>query len=224
MTISDWTDGERPREKLLRKGATALSDAELLAIILRVGTRNQNALELANTLLERFSGLARLMDCHLSELRRIDGVGPGKYSQLKAVLELSRRYLEGQMRKGKVFSNSKLTRDYLMSRLKGYPHEVFGCLFLDNRHKIISFEELFTGTISTAMVHPREVVRKALSHNAAAVIFCHNHPSGNPEPSDADRLLTERLCSTLELIEVRVLDHIVVGDGGSVSFAERGWL
>ena len=225
VTETPWKNNEdSPRAKLLQKGEKALSDAELIAIIIRTGSTEHSVLELANLLIKQFGGVCGVLDASAEELCQVKGIGIGKCVRIKAVLEISRRYLEERVRAGKVLGSSRITRDYLMARLKGYPHEVFGCLFLDNRHKIIRFEELFTGSISAAMVHPREIVRKVLSYNAAAVIFCHNHPSGNPEPSDADRQLTERLKDTLHLVDVRVLDHIVVGAGSTVSFAERGMI
>lgn len=224
MKITDLPHEERPREKLLSRGAASLSDAELLSIILRTGMRHCNATDLARNLLRQFSSLSRLVDASIAELSATKGLGPGKCAQLKASMELARRYLEGQIREGEVLTSSRQTRDFLASRLKGYPHEVFSCLFLDCRHRMICFEELFKGTVDATHVHPREVVRRAITHNAAAVIFCHNHPSGVPEPSHEDKVLTEKLRDVLDVIDVRVLDHIVVGDGQTTSFSERGLL
>lgn len=224
MPIKDWPQAERPREKLLSKGSIALSDAELLAIFLRTGINGKTAVDLARELLVRYQGLRTLLELDLKELRRNPGIGTTKYTQFQAALELGRRYLEATLQRDVALSSPADTRNYLKSRLRAYPHEVFACLFLDNRHRVICFEELFTGTIDGASVHPREVVRRALFHNAAALIFAHNHPSGVAEPSQSDRQITQRLKEALGLIDVRVLDHLVVGDAEVVSFAERGLL
>ena len=224
MAIRDWPDDERPREKLLTKGAHSLSDAELLAIMLRTGLPGRSALDLARELLQHYGGLRALLEAECESFCQRPGMGPAKYVQFQAVLELGRRYLEESVRREGVISAVADTRRYFIARLRHHPHEVFACLFLDNRHRIIQFEELFRGTIDSSAVHPREVVRRALKHNAAAVIFAHNHPSGVAEPSQADRQITDKLCEALALIDVRVLDHLVVGDVESVSLAERGWL
>ncbi|OGT78292.1 MAG: hypothetical protein A3J35_00700 [Gammaproteobacteria bacterium RIFCSPLOWO2_02_FULL_52_10] len=224
MPITDWPKAERPREKLLSRGARALSDAELLAIFLRTGIQGKTAVDLGRDLLSRYQGLRTLLELDLQELSRNAGVGATKYVQLQAALELGRRYLETSLRRDTALASPGDTRNYLKARLRAYPHEVFACLFLDNRHRVICFEELFNGTIDGASVHPREVVRRAIYHNAAALIFAHNHPSGVAEPSQSDRLITRRLKDALGLIDVRVLDHIVVGDTEVVSFAERGLL
>jgi DNA repair protein RadC len=224
MKIADWPASERPREKLLTRGAASLSDAELLAIFLRTGIPGKSALDLARELLVQFNSLRVLIDSSQTELCKLGGLGPAKYVQLKAALELGRRYLEETLKREPPLKSPEMTRHFLMSRLRAYPYEVFACLFLDNRHRIITFEELFTGTIDGASVHPREVVRRCLFHNAAAVIFAHNHPSGVSEPSQADKHITRRLADALGLIDIRVLDHFVIGDGESVSFAERGLL
>lgn len=224
MSIKDWPEGERPREKLLERGAGALSDAELLAIFLRVGVAGKSAIDLAREMLTEFKGLPGLMEAKYPDFSRIKGLGTAKYAQLHAVLELSRRYLQTRLQRGEALTNPEMTGDYLAAELRGHPHEVFACLFLDNRHRVISFEKMFTGTIDGASVHPREVVRQALFHNAAAIIFAHNHPSGVAEPSQADISITLRLKNALELIDVRVLDHFVVGDGTPVSLAQRGLL
>lgn len=224
MPIKDWPLGERPREKLLARGPRSLSDAELLAIFIRCGTRGQTALDLARNALSELGGLRSLLDCGQDRLCRLPGLGAAKFVELSASLELGRRYLESRLQRGQPLASPVDTRRYLESRLKGYPQEVFACLFLDNRHRVICFEEMFHGTIDGASVHPREVVRRALSHNAAAIIVTHNHPSGVAEPSRADRALTRRLQDAAALIDVRLLDHVVVGDGETVSFAERGWL
>ena len=224
MPITDWPPAERPREKLLLHGPAVLSDAELLAIFLRSGARGETAVDLARALLGEYGGLRALLEAGKERVCRVRGLGPAKYTQLQAALEIGRRHLYETLHRGEALSNPDATRDYLTARLRGYPHEVFACLFLDNRHRVIGFDELFHGTIDGASVHPREVVRRALAHNAAAVIFAHNHPSGVAEPSRADEHLTRRLKEAMALIDVRVLDHFVIGDGKAVSFAERGLL
>ncbi len=222
MSIREWPEGERPRERLLQQGASALSDAELLAIFLRTGVRGVSALDLARNLLSEFGGLRELLSAPRERFTAAHGLGLAKYAQLMASLEMGHRYLEQGLRREGVLTSPQATRQYLTNRLAGYPHEVFACLFLDNRHRIIVFEELFRGTIDSASVYPREVVRRALSHNAAALIFAHNHPSGISEPSQNDRAITRRLCEALALVEIRVLDHFVIGDGPPYSFAEAG--
>ncbi len=224
MRITEWPAEERPREKLLARGAAALSDAELLAIFLRTGVRGRTAVDLARGLLERFGGLRPLLEARREEFCAELGLGAAKYVQLQAVLEMGRRHLFERLRRGETITDPQATRRFLLAQLRDLAYEVFACLLLDNRHRIIRFTELFRGTINGASVYPREVVRLALHHNAAAVIFAHNHPSGVAEPSQADRALTERLRQALGLIDVNVLDHFVVGDGDCVSFAERGWL
>jgi len=224
MSIHHWPEAERPREKLLSTGPQALSDAELLAIFLRTGTRGQNAVELARNLIHDFGGLRQLMQADRHRLCATRGLGPAKYAQLQAVLELAKRHLGEALQRGDALKNPELTKSYLSARLRDYDYEVFACLFLDVRHRLISYEELFRGTIDGASVHPREVVRRALEHNAAAVVLAHNHPSGVAEPSDADRRITRRLQDALGLMDIRIVDHLVIGDRTSVSFAERGWL
>jgi DNA repair protein RadC len=224
MPITDWPEQERPREKLLARGAQALSDAELLAIFLRTGVRGKTAVDLARDLLAEFGSLRALMEADRDRFCSGTGLGEAKYAQLQATLEIARRHLMETLKRGDALTNPKATRTYLAARLRGYTYEVFGALFLDNRHRVIAFEELFRGTIDGTSVHPREVVKRALAHNAAAVIFAHNHPSGVAEPSQADEMLTRRLKDALGLIDMRVLDHIVIGDGDAVSLAERGLL
>ncbi|MCG5513073.1 RadC family protein [Ectothiorhodospira shaposhnikovii] len=221
MPITDWPAAERPREKLIARGAAALSDAELLAIFLRTGVAGRTAVDLARDLLTRFGGLRPLLQADLQDFCTAHGLGKAKYAQLQAVLEMGRRHLSETLKRGDAITSPEHTRRYLSARLRDYPFEVFACLFLDNRHRVIAFEELFRGTIDGASVHPREVVRRALIHNAAAVILSHNHPSGIAEPSRADEAITRRLKEALGLIDVRVLDHIIVGDE-LVSLAERG--
>lgn len=224
MAITDWPAEERPREKLLTRGAQALSDAELLAIFLRTGVPGKTAVDLARELLGRFGGLRALLEADCASFCEGPGLGSAKFAQLQATTEMARRHLAETLKRGTALSSPAATRQYLSARLRDHPCEVFACLFLDTRHRVIAFEELFRGTIDGASVHPREVVRRALAHNAAALILAHNHPSGVAEPSQADRHITQRLTDALALVDVRVLDHMVVGDGEPVSFAERGWL
>lgn len=224
MAITDWPEAERPRERLLTQGAEALSDAELLAIFLRTGSRGRSAVDLARDLLHRFDGLRGLLDADREHFCSGPGLGDAKYAQLQAVLAMARRYLAADLARGDVLTSPRATRDYLLSRLRHQRREVFACLFLDNRHRVIDFEELFHGTIDAAAVYPREVVQRALGCNAAAIIIAHNHPSGVAEPSRADEQITRRLREALALVDIRLLDHFVVGDGEPVSFAERGLL
>jgi DNA repair protein RadC len=224
MSIKDWPADERPREKLLNRGAQALSDAELLAIFLRTGVPGKSAVDLARELLRTFGGLRPLLEADSVLFCRGLGLGMAKYAQLQAVLEMGQRHLAESLQRESALTNPDLTRNYLSSRLRDLKQEVFAVLFLDTQHRVIAFEELFRGTIDGTSVYPREVVKRALAHNAAALILAHNHPSGVAEPSLADRQITERLCSALLLVDVRVLDHMVVGDAEVISFAERGWL
>ncbi|HFD80605.1 MAG TPA: JAB domain-containing protein [Gammaproteobacteria bacterium] len=224
MPINDWPATERPREKLLSRGATALSDAELLAIFLRTGVAGQSAVALARQLLAEYGSLRGLLRASRERLCATRGLGTAKYAQLQAVMELARRHLHEQLLRGDALESPADTRAYLSARLRDYPYEVFACLFLDSRHRVIRYEELFRGTIDGASVHPREVVRHALQHNAAAVILAHNHPSGVAEPSEADRQITRRLGAALALVDIKVLDHFVIGDGEALSFAERGMI
>ncbi|ABM63064.1 RadC family protein [Halorhodospira halophila] len=224
MSIRSWPREERPRERLIQRGPQALSDAELLAIFLRTGRRGQSAVELARELLAAFSGLRGLLEADRETFAARPGLGDAKYAQMQAALEIARRHLGEQLQRGPTLSSPAQTRTYLAALLRDHPSEVFGGLFLDNRHRVIGFEELFRGTINGASVYPRELVRRALAHNAAAVIVAHNHPSGITEPSAADEALTHRLREALGLVDVRLLDHFVVGDGEPVSLAERGVL
>ena len=224
MPISDWPAAERPREKLLSLGPAALSDAELLAIFLRTGLPGTSAVELARQLVQEYGGLRKLLQADRQRFCRTRGLGNAKYAQLQAVIELGRRHLGEELVRRDTLKDPNATRRYLKSRLRDYPYEVFACLFLDSRHRLICYEELFRGTIDGASVHPREVLRRALLHNAAAVILAHNHPSGIAEPSDADRRITRRLKEALALVDIRVLDHVVIGDRESISLAERGML
>ena len=224
MPLTDWDKAERPREKLLAKGAGALSDAELLAIFLRTGVPGKNVVEMARDLLQHFNDIRGLLSANQKDFCQYPGLGKVKFVQLQAVLEMARRHFSQTLSRTKVLSDPAATRDYLVAQLRDYQHEVFACLFLDNRHRIIQFKKLFHGTIDCTNVYPREVVKQALALNTAAVIFAHNHPSGVAKPSQADIQLTQRLKQALELVDIRVLDHFVIGDGEPISFAEQGLL
>lgn len=224
MHIRDWPRAERPREKLLAQGAGALSDAELLAIFLGSGLRGRDAVQTARELLQQHGPLRTLLDRDATALVRLPGLGPARACALRAALELGQRHLAAALERGASLTDPDSAGRYFAQRLRHRPQEVFAALFLDTRHRALAFEELFSGTLDSAEVHPREVVRRALAHNAAAVIVGHNHPSGNTEPSAADRAITARLRQALELVDVRLLDHFVVGDGPPVSLAARGWV
>jgi DNA repair protein RadC len=222
MSIRDWPADERPREKLLERGAEALSDAELLAILLRTGVAGRSAVQLARELLDTFHSLRRLIAADRLRFCAQPGLGPARFAELQAALEIARRQFTETLRSGPSLASPRATRDYLITQLRDLEHEVFCCLYLDNRHRLIQYEELFRGTIDGASVHPREIVKQALSRNSAAVIVAHNHPSGIAEPSRADEQITQRVKDALALVDIRLLDHIIVGDGASVSMAERG--
>lgn len=224
MAITDWPEGERPREKLLTRGAESLSDAELLAIFLRTGVKGKSAVDLARELLTRFGNLTQLVAASESDFCETKGMGQAKYVQLQAALEMSRRALKEELQRGDALNSPRAVRDYLQLLLGGRHQEVFLVLFLDTQHRLIASEELFHGTLSQTSVYPREVVKRALAHNAAAVILAHNHPSGVAEPSQSDQLLTSALKQALSLVDVRVLDHFVVAVGQTLSFAEKGLL
>jgi DNA repair protein RadC len=225
VAITDWPADERPRERLLANGASALSDAELLALFLRVGMRGKSAVDLARDLLRHFGSLSALCNASAEALSAIPGIGLAKYAQLQAVLELARRSLQHDLAQRDVLDSPRAVRDWLRLKLAALPHEVFLILLLDAQNRVIGSEQLFRGTLNQTSVHPREVVKLALERNAAAVILAHNHPSGVAEPSQADRLLTDTLAKALGLIDVRVLDHfIVAGNAEPLSFAERGLL
>ena len=213
---------ERPRERLIEAGPQALSDGELLAIVLGTGTRGQSAAELARSLLSAWGSLTALLGSAPAELARAKGLGPARVARLLASLEIGRRYLRAPLEPRSALAAPEDAARYLKARLLDLPHEVFCCLFLDTRHRLIRYEELFRGTIDGATVYPREVVKRALAHNASAVILGHNHPSGVSEPSEADRSITLKLAKALALVEIRLLDHVVVSRGGHVSLAERG--
>ncbi|HRP23651.1 DNA repair protein RadC [Thauera sp.] len=225
MAITDWPADERPREKLLARGASSLSDAELLAIFLRVGIRGQSAVDLARSLLSRFGSLTQMCSAAAEDFAAVPGMGLAKYAQLQAVMELSRRALGETLTERSLFDSPQVVRDWLRLRLGHLPHETFCVMLLDARHRLLEAVDLFRGTLTQTSVYPREVVKLALAHNAAAVIFAHNHPSGAAEPSTADELLTRALKDALNLVDIRVLDHFVVpSHGHPVSFAERGLL
>ena len=252
MSIKDWPVNERPREKLLANGVHSLSDAELLAVLLGgSGRRGLDAVAMARELLSRHQSLRGLLSAQrnhrlpaastpgtadiagmpstagivgtVGTVRNV-GLGPAGYCRLQAAVELARRHYAEAMRAGPPLDSPQATRDFLIRRLRDTPHELFCCLHLDNRHRLIAFDELFRGTIDGASVHPREVVKQALARNAAAVILAHNHPSGVAEPSQADELVTRRLREALQLVDIRVLDHMIVADNGCLSFAESGLL
>jgi len=224
VAITDWPAHQRPREKLLAQGAQALSDAELLAIFLRVGVPGQSAVDLARTLLTDRGSLNGVFGASRGELTAIHGMGDSKFVQLQAVFEMARRALSEQMRERDALTSPQAVRDYLRLRLGGLHREVFLVLFLDAQHRVIAAEEMFAGTLTQTSVYPREVVGRSLHHHAAAVILAHNHPSGVAEPSQADALLTATLKQALALVDIRVLDHFVVAGNVALSFAERGLL
>lgn len=224
MSLKELPTESMPREKLLQRGPQSLSDAELLAIFLRTGTHGMNVLALADLLLRDFGSLRALFCASKEQFCRHKGLGEAKFVQLQAVLEMTQRYLAETLKRGDALTSPQQTKLYLSSVLRDRQREAFYILFLDNQHRVIRDEILFEGTIDAPSVYPREVVKRALHHNAAAVILAHNHPSGVAEPSQADRRITDRLRDALGLVEIRVLDHFVVGDGEVVSFAERGWI
>lgn len=224
MAINHWPEAERPREKLLARGAEALSDAELLAIFLRTGVRGKSAVDLARELLAEHGGLTALMAASQSQFCASKGLGDAKYVQLQAVIEMSRRYLGEALQRDAVFASASATKQFLCAQLRGEHREVFAALYLDNQHRMIAYEPLFYGTIDGAAVYPREIARRALELHAAALIVAHNHPSGVAEPSDADVRITARIREALSLLDMRLLDHCVVAGPEVVSLAERGLL
>jgi len=224
MTIKDLPNAARPREKLLSLGPGALADAELLALLLRTGVRGQGVLQMAQSVLDRFGGFAGLLNASDVELRRIKGLGPAKRAELAAVVEMSRRALAQQLEQAPVFDSPSRVKDFVALKLGALAHEVFAVLFLDSQHRLLRLEPMFRGTLTQTSIYPREVVRRAMELNAGAVVLAHNHPSGLAEPSRADEFLTQSLKGALQLVDVRVLDHLVVGQGQVVSFAERGLL
>ena len=222
MLLKDLPQNARPREKLLARGAGALSDAELLALLLRSGIRGQNVLMLAQELVVRFGGIAGLLHTPAEALKTIKGLGPAKRAELVAVLELSRRALVQRLEEKPLFSTPQAVRDYLQLQIGGRPHEIFAVMFLDSQHRLIALEEMFRGTLTQTSVYPREVVRRALDLHAGSVVLAHNHPSGTAQPSRADEALTQTLKAALALVDVRVLDHFVVTSHQAVSMAELG--
>lgn len=222
MAISDWPERERPREKLLAMGAHTLSEAELLAIFLRTGVKGKSAVDLSRDLLEKFKTLSHLLTAPKEAFCESHGLGTAKYVQMQAILEISRRHLYQTLPEKISIQNAHQTKNFLKTALAQHTREVFACLFLDTRHRVLAFEELFYGTIDSATIHPREVVKRTLHHNAAALIFAHNHPSGDIQPSISDKAITHKLIEALKLIDVRVLDHIIVSEGPIASFAEMG--
>jgi DNA repair protein RadC len=224
MGIADWPEDEQPREKLLARGADALSDQELLGIILRTGVKGKSAVELGRELIERFGGLPGLLEADPQEIQKTAGLAKAKTAAVLAVLALVKRSLHQEMRRRDNLSSPGAVRDYLRLNLAARGREVFVAVFLDAQNRVLKLEELFAGTLTQTSVYPREVVRSALHHNAAAVIFAHNHPSGLAEPSRADEVLTQTLKQALALVDVKVLDHFIVGGDSAMSFAERGLL
>lgn len=224
MRIAEWPRQERPRERLLAQGAGSLSDAELVAVCLRTGTRGKSAVDLARELIAGFGGVAGLLGADLSRLLQVKGLGTAKAAQLAASIELARRSLQEDLKTGSALTSPGAVRDFLRLALAARDHEVFIVLFLDAQHRVLRSTELFRGTLTQTSVYPREVVRAALAANAAAVIFAHNHPSGIAQPSQADELLTRQLREALALVEIRVLDHFIVAGNQTLSFAERGLL
>ncbi|MBT9613313.1 MAG: DNA repair protein RadC [Burkholderiales bacterium] len=222
MAITDWPAQERPRERLLAQGPHALSDAELLAIFLRTGMSGKSAVDLARELLQSFGSLTALTHASEAAFCAVPGLGPAKYAQLQAVMEMARRALKEQSKQRDALSSPQAVRDYLRLQLGTREYEVFMAVFLDTQNRVIAMEELFRGSLKETSVYPREVVKRALAHNAAALIFAHNHPSGVAEPSRADEAITQALKQALALVDVRVLDHFIVAAGGGVSLAERG--
>jgi DNA repair protein RadC len=221
MSIADWPARERPRERLLEQGAASLSDAELLAVVLRTGIRGKSAVDLGRELLASFESVAGVFGADLSVVK---GLGPAKRAQLEAAFELARRSLEGGLRETSALTSPGAVRDYLRMTLGRQPHEIFVCIWLDARHRVLACEESFRGTLTQTSVYPREIVKSGLKANAAAVIFAHNHPSGAAQPSQADALLTRNLKDALALVDIKVLDHFIVAGGQALSFAERGLL
>ena len=224
MAISDWPIDERPREKLLQRGAEFLSDAELLAVFLRTGTVNKTAVDIGRDLIKHFGSLRHLLEAPSTDVLQQEGIGQAKYALLMASLELGRRHLAQTLAERELLTSPAMVRTFLHSQLRHHRHELFAALFLDTQNRLLAFEVLFEGTLDSCAVHPREVLKRAMALHAAGVIFAHNHPSGHAEPSAADRNITERLKSALALVEVRVLDHLVIGERDIVSLAERGWL
>lgn len=221
MPINNWPITERPREKLLIRGVKTLSDAELLAIFIHSGTKGKTAVDLAYALLNHFGGLRNLFDASEEQICKSPGIGKAKYAQLQAALEISRRYFEEQLINTNIISNAEAAYLFLTSKLRDYKREIFACLFLNNQNRVIHYEELFYGTINNTAVYPREIVKIALQYNAASVIFAHNHPSGMPTPSPQDKYLTNTLTKILRPLDIKVLDHIIIGNNDYVSLINK---
>lgn len=224
MGIKDWPIQQRPRERLIREGAAALSDPELLALFLRVGVRGRSAVELGRDLLQQFGSIHGLFAASLSQLSVVHGIGPAKYAELQAVMELAQRAIGEQLKAGHALASPEAVRQYLRMNIGRQQHESFVVLFLDVKNRLLATEEMFRGTLTHTSVYPREVVKAALRHNAASIMLAHNHPSGTPDPSEADLVLTRALVQALALVDVRVLDHFVVAGANVHSFAENGQL
>jgi DNA repair protein RadC len=223
-SIKEWPKQERPREKLIQQGAESLTDSELLAIFLRTGCKGMDVVSLSRQLLTEFGSLRSLFSASEIHFCEHKGLGQAKYVQLQAVLEMSRRYLQETLEKGEPLTSAAQTQAFLSAKMRDHPYEVFAALLLDSQHRVIRFHEFFFGTINSASVHPRVIVQKVLQENAAAVILVHNHPSGDPTASESDKNITEKLVNTLQLIDVKILDHFIIGDGKYTSFAEKGWI
>ena len=224
MSIQNWPEQQRPREKLLNYGPASLTDAELLALLLRTGCQGMDVIALATHLIQRFGGLSALLNTEHQQLAKIKGLGIAKITQLAAILELCRRVLNQKLTQTNTIDSPDSTRQYIQLHFQGLDREAFACLFLDTQHRVIALETLFQGTIDSAAVYPREVVKRALQLNASALILCHNHPSGNTTPSQSDRRITERLIAALSLVDIKVLDHMIVGHGDILSMAGHGLL
>ena len=222
MAIKEWPKAERPREKLLRQGAQSLSDAELLAIFIQSGVYGKTAVDIGRDLIHQFGGIREILTANAHEICSATGLGPAKYALLQAALEIGRRFLGEKLKRDGSLTSPKQVSEYLIYQLRDRGREVFAIIYLDNRHQVIRYEELFHGTLNGASVHPREVVKNVLAHNAAAVIIAHNHPSGIAEPSQSDTAITRKLQEALQLIDVRLLDHLIIGDGEFVSLSDRG--
>ena len=222
MKITDWPKQDRPREKLLNQGASSLSDSELLAIFLRTGIPGCSAIELAQIMLKKFGSLRALFHANQQDFCQIKGLGQAKFVQLQASLEMSQRYMAEKLNRTDNFNSVAQTQEYLIAKLRDQPQEIFAMLLLDSQHRLIHFKPMFYGTIDSASVYPRVLVQQALKDNAAAVILAHNHPSGVAEPSQADKHITQRIIQAFALVDIKVLDHMVIGDGVAVSFAQRG--
>jgi len=221
MPISSWPTTKRPREKLLNHGAKSLSDAELLAIFIHTGIKGKTAVDLAYALLNHFGGIRNIFDADEKQICNSPGIGKAKYAILQASLEISRRYLEEQLINTNVISNAEAAHIYLTARLRGYKREIFACLFLNNQNQVIHYEELFYGTINNIAIHPREIVKIALQYNASSIIFAHNHPTGTPIPSPQDKYLTTTLTKILRPLDIKVLDHIIIGSNSYISLIDK---